>query len=100
MLSALSLESNERSLLSLIQSNPIPSYRQAYSDRTAWLMACFSELVYQPFEGLDVETTRRLLEEKLQEFLDQRTKETLDQLVQTTLHDNLASANSILNELE
>ena len=27
----------------------IPSYRQAYSDRTAWLMACLSELAYIKF---------------------------------------------------
>ncbi|WP_028886289.1 lipase family protein [Teredinibacter turnerae] len=27
----------------------IPMYRRAYSDRTAWLMACFSELAYMRF---------------------------------------------------
>lgn len=27
----------------------IPTYRQAYSDRTSWLMACFSELAYIKF---------------------------------------------------
>ncbi|ODP97239.1 lipase [Salinivibrio sp. SS3] len=27
----------------------IPMYREAYSDRTAWLMACFSELAYFKF---------------------------------------------------
>lgn len=30
----------------------IPSYRQAYSDRTAWLMACLSELAYLRFNPL------------------------------------------------
>ena len=30
----------------------IPSYRQAYSDRTAWLMACLSELAYIKFNPL------------------------------------------------
>ena len=29
-----------------------PSYRQAYSDRTAWLMACLSELAYVKFNPL------------------------------------------------
>lgn len=29
-----------------------PEYRKAYSDRTAWLMACISELVYIRFEPL------------------------------------------------
>ena len=27
-----------------------PNYRKAYSDRTAWLMASLSELVYEDFE--------------------------------------------------
>jgi triacylglycerol lipase len=24
----------------------VPTYRQTYSDRTSWLMSCFSELAY------------------------------------------------------
>ena len=39
MLNALKLEPNEETLLELIQNNTIPSYRQAYSDRTSWLRA-------------------------------------------------------------
>ncbi|MFC1672750.1 lipase family protein [Pseudomonadota bacterium] len=35
----------------------VPVMRAAYSDRTAWLMSCMSELAYYPFEGND-----RLLE--------------------------------------
>lgn len=30
----------------------VPSYRQAYSDRTAWVMACLSELAYIKFNPL------------------------------------------------
>ncbi len=30
----------------------VPSYRQAYSDRTAWIMACLSELAYIKFNPL------------------------------------------------
>ncbi len=30
----------------------IPSYRQAYSDRTAWIMSCMSELAYIKFNPL------------------------------------------------
>ncbi len=33
---------------SLLKKN-LPNYRQAYSDRTCWLMACFSELTYVRF---------------------------------------------------
>ena len=30
----------------------VPSYRQAYSDRIAWIMACLSELAYIKFNPL------------------------------------------------
>ena len=36
---------------SLLDKN-VPSYRQAYSDRTAWIMACLSELAYIRFNPL------------------------------------------------
>ena len=33
----------------------LPNYRKAYSDRTAWLMASLSELVYEDFEKKETE---------------------------------------------
>lgn len=35
-----------------ILTKSLPTYRQAYSDRTAWLMAVFSELSYKKFNPL------------------------------------------------
>jgi len=32
----------------------IPAYRDAYSDRTAWLMACFAELAYLRFDKMSL----------------------------------------------
>lgn len=52
MSKVLLLTDNERNLLNYIQSENTPTYRRAYSDRTAWLMACLSELAYQPFSRL------------------------------------------------
>ncbi len=81
MLRALSLTEDEKHILELIQSNQIPAYRQAYSDRTAWLMACLSELVYQPFDQLNEEATKDMLQRKLNEFLTQKTAEALNRLI-------------------
>lgn len=42
----------------------IPAYRDAYSDRTAWLMACFSELAYLKYDQkplTDQKTRERFL---------------------------------------
>ena len=39
----------------------VPTYRQAYSDRTAWLMACFAELSYLRFNPLFISTNQQAL---------------------------------------
>ncbi len=39
----------------------IPSYRQAYSDRMAWMMACMSELAYLKFNNKDMPTLEKAL---------------------------------------
>jgi len=33
----------------------IPAYRDAYSDRTAWLMVCFSDIAYIKFDKIDLD---------------------------------------------
>ena len=46
-------------------SKSLPSYRQAYSDRTAWLMACLSELAYVKFNPSNIDRkTQRISPEK------------------------------------
>lgn len=51
-----------------------PLYRQAYSDRTAWLMACMSELAYKRFnEFVPTITLNRFVEEKLQILIANHT---------------------------
>lgn len=43
------VNSEESDRVDSLLNKSIPSYRQAYSDRTAWLMACLSELAYAEF---------------------------------------------------
>ena len=83
MSDALPLMDNEKKLLEQIQNKKTPSYRQAYSDRTAWLMACLSELAYQPFSRLSEDVTKQHLQEKLNTLLNEKTKEALDEIVQS-----------------
>ncbi|MBL4762059.1 MAG: lipase family protein [Gammaproteobacteria bacterium] len=42
----------ELNLVHDLLAKKVPSYRQAYSDRTAWLMACVAELAYLRFNSL------------------------------------------------
>lgn len=41
--------SDEQTQAKKLLNKSVPTYRQAYSDRTAWLMACFAELAYMKF---------------------------------------------------
>lgn len=43
---------SDRKMVDSLLDKDIPTYRQAYSDRTAWLMACLSELAYLRFNAL------------------------------------------------
>lgn len=48
----------------------LPSYRKAYSDRTAWVMACLSELAYVRFNP-------SVLTDKKKDFLEKRILKSL-----------------------
>ena len=92
MSEALPLMDNEKELLEHIQDKKTPSYRKAYSDRTAWLMACLSELAYQPFSRLSEDATKQHLQEKLNIFLKEKTREALDEIVQSIFEKDDAEA--------
>ncbi len=66
----------------------LPSYRQAYSDRTAWLLATFSELAYLRFNPS--------LPNKLQKI---GLEEALKKIVSDSTNTNLVKAISIMEGL-
>jgi len=61
------LELNERDRALGVLAKKMPSYRKAYSDRTAWLMAYMAELAYLKFDPLqpDKEVTFKIIERAL-----------------------------------
>ena len=77
----INLSENEKDLLTLIKSNQTPSHRQAYSDRTSWLMACLSQLAYEPVGIVNPASTKKFLQGKLENLLNKRTKKALDETV-------------------
>lgn len=101
MSSALPLADGEKELLTHIQDKKTPSYRQAYSDRTAWLMACLSELAYQPFERLSEDLTKQRLQEKLSTLLNEETRGALDEIVRSIFEkDDAEATNNFLKMAE
>ena len=76
------LSDNEKELLGLVHGKKAPSKRRAYSDRTAWLMACSAELAYERFENKDQEMMNRSLSKRLEPFLNSKNKKKLKDLNQ------------------
>lgn len=55
------LESNEKNRVLNILAKSMPSYRKAYSDRTAWVMAYMAELAYLKFDPTPSDAAFKLL---------------------------------------
>jgi len=75
----------------------VPVYRQAYSDRTAWIMACFSELAYLRFNPLfSNEETKEYLLKGISKMLGNNKKSSLLKLIDMFGYDH----NKELKKLE
>jgi hypothetical protein len=65
----------------------IPHYRQAYSDRTAWLMACLSDLAYVKFNPLVKSTSKQHFVEKVVSLIGDTKSASLNTLLLTLDYD-------------
>lgn len=78
----------------------VPTYRQAYSDRTSWLMACFSELAYIRFNPLFTSTVQKdLITKYLEEFAEKTKKSSLLKLIDIVGYDHEAEIEKLVAEL-
>ncbi|GLO63459.1 hypothetical protein MACH09_39670 [Vibrio sp. MACH09] len=81
----------------------LPSYRQAYSDRTAWLMATFSELAYLRFNpALPSKLQKIGLEEALKKIVDESTNTNFIKAISAIeglLWDHEEEKNKLISEL-
>ena len=69
----------------------MPSYRQAYSDRTAWLMACLSELAYIRFNPLfSNDNHKKWFRDHVSRLVDDNRKKSLDVLIDLVGYDHEA----------
>lgn len=79
----------------------IPSYRQAYSDRTAWLMACMSQLAYIRFNSLfPIEQSKSYFIERINNLIDENRKEKFVQLIDLVGYDHQEERRILEEELE
>ena len=77
----------------------IPNHRHAYSDRTAWLMACLSELAYIRFNPLFESDTKAKLVAKLVALVDLGKHELLNKFIDQMVYDHDAEKARLIDEL-
>ncbi len=67
----------EKNEIKTLLAKKMPSYRKAYSDRTAWLMACISELAYIKFNPLIKDSTKERVIKQVSDLMDIKALSTL-----------------------
>lgn len=88
--------SAEKEAVEQLAGKSLPAYRQAYSDRTSWLMACMSELAYLRFNPLVLNDA---LISEIAKFLDERHKEKFLSLISTCLYDDKEERKTLEKDL-
>jgi triacylglycerol lipase len=77
-----------------------PTYRQAYSDRTAWLMACLSELVYLKFNEPILSNKKAKLIKNASKLLDEQKMNSLNKLIDMFAYDSEEEKAKLKADLE
>lgn len=83
---------------SLIKKD-LPSYRQAYSDRTSWIMACLCELVYIKFNPLLKVQQKEKLIEIATSLIDENKQSSLKKLIKQFGYDEEEEKQKLIDEL-
>jgi len=74
MTNKLANSENDIAKIDALLKHKIPSYRQAYSDRSAWISACLSELAYIRFNPLINDKNKALLLERVTDAINNNKK--------------------------
>jgi predicted lipase len=78
----------------------VPSYRQAYSDRTAWIMACISELAYLKFNPLFSNQKRKeYFLDNIKRLVNENRKSSLLKLIDLVGYDHQKEKEKLETEL-
>ncbi len=90
----------DKQQVEMLLDRNVPTYRQAYSDRTAWLMACLSELAYVRFNPLiNDDTAKRQLLSQVDELMGKQSQSALRQMIDSLGYDHLAEKQFLIREL-
>ncbi len=95
----ISSETEKKEFNTLIDKK-IPHYRQAYSDRTCWIMACMSELVYIKFNKPFFDTNNTRLIDAISSLIDDKKIESLKKLYENYAYDSEKELEKLVDELK
>ncbi len=90
----------EVGMVNNLLSKDVPTYRQAYSDRTSWLMSCFAELAYIRFNPLYInEQQKAWAIDCLDDVVGNNKTSALAKLLDTLAYDHQAETERLKQEL-
>ena len=93
--------SKELERVQILLGKKIPSYRQAYSDRTAWLMACMSELAYIRFNPLFSQNEhKKFFLDNISKLIGNDSKSSLVKLIGVIGYDSVKEKENLESELK
>jgi len=91
---------SELSDINRLLEKSVPTYRQAYSDRTAWIMACLAELAYIRFNPLfSHEKQKDYFLENLSRLVDEKKKASIARLIDIVGYDHRDEEKRLRSEL-
>ena len=89
MTATIAASQNELDRVNSLLSKNVPSYRQAYSDRTAWIMACLSELAYIKFNPLfSSNEQKKWFLDRVSKLVDDNKESSLKKLIDIVGYDH------------
>ena len=97
-MSKIIIDSEKERIHSLL-SKSLPNYRKAYSDRTAFICACLSELVYLKFNEPIINSSNKDLVNKVSKLVDSAKVSSLSKLIDLLSYDNEEEKEKLKKEL-
>lgn len=92
---------NEQEQVNNLLDKSIPTYRQAFSDRTAWLMSCLSELAYIRFNPLfSNNIVKDYFTENVSKLVNEQKKSSLLKLIDFVGYDHEEERRLLISELK
>lgn len=85
--------------LNALVSKRIPNYRQAYSDRTSFIMACLSELVYLQFNEPFFDKEDKRLIDRITSLIDEKKLSSFKKLYEVFGYDHEEEIRKLKEEL-